>query len=85
LLVCRVAHRPDTKYCFCEVLNPSLGSWKRQCAFCKRVQQLSMNGFPTKSLEPEEFNDKSLLPFIYSRPLTDSRKPPELWSTFFDE
>jgi hypothetical protein len=44
-----------------------------------------MKGFPAKSLDPEEFNGKSLLSLIQECPLTDCCKPPELSSTSFDE
>jgi hypothetical protein len=44
-----------------------------------------MKGFPAKSLEPEEFNDKALLSLIQKRPSTDYCKPPELSWTSFDE
>jgi hypothetical protein len=45
-------------------MEPSLDSQKRQKAFGEFARQLGLKSFPTKSVEPEEFDDKSLLSLI---------------------
>jgi hypothetical protein len=48
-----------------EMTEPLLDSRKRQSGACECAQQLGMVSFPTKSLEPEEFDDKSMLSLIH--------------------
>jgi hypothetical protein len=48
-----------------ETTEPPLNGWKRQSGACGCAWQLGMNNSPTKSLEPEKFNDESLLSLIH--------------------